>query len=530
MAKDLYWYNNAIIYALDIGVFKDSDNDGTGDFKGAIQKLDYLQDLGVNCIWLLPIYESSERDNGYDVEDYYNINRKFGDFDDFMEFKKEAEKRDMRIIMDLIVHHTSEDHPWFKLASHNKKSKYYKYYIWRQNPPAVQEETIFKGNTWKYSSFHGEYYYHKFYDFEPDLNVRNPEVINEIKEIIRFWSDFDVAGFRLDAATHLFDPFREEGEDRPGEVMEEFHKFITQIREDSFFLAEADVKESRIKEYVGEGNRMNLLFNFLLNNSLYLALVRQEAAPVVHCLKKTSQLPENVQWVNFIRNLDELDLERLPEDERKEVLQTFAPATRMQAYDRGIRRRFAPMMNGDVGRIKMVYNFLFALPGVPLVIYGDEIGMGDNLFYEDRIAVRTPMQWNSSKNAGFSDADEEDIPVKPVSEGIFSYHFVNVEEQQKDTHSLLHEIKKFTQMRKEQSRLFLEKFRIMPVSKREVLGLSYNDQLLIFINFSGKPLHLETKYDFSKYSVILEDHSYGIKNIDQSLTLQPYGYRWYAKS
>ncbi len=529
MDKDLFWYNNAIIYAIDIGAFKDGNGDGIGDFAGATQHLDYLHEMGINCIWLLPFFESPERDNGYDVEDYYSINDDFGTFDDFMIFKREAEKRDMRIIMDLVVHHTSDSHPWFKLASHNRNSKYYGYYIWNSNPPAVPEENVFKGKTWKYNSQNDEYYYHTFYDFEPNLNIKNPDVRKEIKEIIRYWLDFGVAGFRLDAATHLFDPFDGEQKKSPGEMMEEFHNFVTSIKEDAFFLAEADVKASKISRFIGEGNRMNMLYNFLLNNSLYLSLARGSAKPIIERLKSLPRLPLNVQWANFVRNLDELDLEQLDKDEREEVFSAFAPNQRMQVYGRGIRRRFAPMVSGNTECIKMVYNLIFALPGVPVIVYGDEIGMGDNLVYEGRSAVRTPMQWNSSVNGGFSDAPTEKIEIKPVSEGAFSYHFVNVEAEEKDVNSILNEIKKFIHVRKELSAMYVQKLNILDSKQEEIVALSYSDKLLIFINFSNKPLTVKTDYNFSEFSVLLEDSSYGLKNEDSTVTLRGYGYRWFKK-
>lgn len=529
MAHELFWYNNAIIYAVDIGVFMDGNHDGTGDFTGATSKLDYLHSLGVNCIWLLPFFESSEKDNGYDVEDYYGINRAFGNFDDFMKFKSEAEKRDMRIIMDLVVHHTSDNHPWFKLATRNKNSKYYNYYVWNSNPPAVPDENVFKGKTWRYNEHIDEYYHHKFYDFEPDLNIRNPEVRKEIKEIIRYWMDFGVAGFRLDAATHLFTPFANDENETPEQVMEDFHDFITSMKKDAFFLAEADVEPSKITQYIGEGNRMNMLFNFLLNNNLYLSLARGNAQPVIERLKSLPDLPQNVNWANFVRNLDELDLEQLTAEEREEVFQAFAPNKKMQVYERGIRRRFAPMLSGNVRRMKMVYNLIFALPGIPVIVYGDEIGMGDNLLYKGRVAVRTPMQWNASKNGGFSDAHSEKIHVNPINEGVFSYKCLNVETEENDPDSLLNAIKKFIHIRKDTSKMYVEKLKILEIEEKEVLGLSYSENLLIFINFSNTPLSVKTDFDFSNYKILLEDSSYGIKNENNEISLKGFGYRWYKK-
>ncbi|MFW6310161.1 MAG: hypothetical protein ACOC1D_03580, partial [Prolixibacteraceae bacterium] len=341
---------------------------------------------------------------------------------------------------------------------------------------------------------------------------------------------FGVAGFRLDAATHLFDPFKESEEETPEEMMEDFHKFLTSFKKDAFFLAEADVVPSKISEYIGEGNRMNMLFNFLLNNSLYLSLARNNAQPIIERLKSLPKLPRNVNWANFVRNLDELDLEQLDKSEREEVFQAFAPNLKMQVYERGIRRRFAAMMSGNIHRMKMVYNLLFALPGVPVIVYGDEIGMGDNLLHKGRTAVRTPMQWDNSENGGFSDAPAEKINIQPINEGVFSYHCLNVETEKKDPDSLLNAIKQFIHIRKEISKMYVEDLEIIAVDEKEVFSLSYTANLLIFINFSNQPQSITTKFDLSEYEPILEDSSYGLKEENNSLNLKGFGYRWFKKS
>lgn len=530
MGNDFLWYNNAIIYGLDISAFKDGNHDGTGDFRGAIEKLDYLQELGINAVWLLPFYQSDDRDNGYDVENYYSIHKQLGNFDDFMDFKREAEKHDIRLIVDLVVHHTSDTHPWFKLASHNKNSKYYHYYIWHQNPPVKPEENAFEGKTWKYNSSNNEYYHHKFYDFEPDLNIKNPEVRKEIKEIIRYWLDFGVSGFRLDAATFLFNHFKNDEKETPGQVMEDFQRFLVSIKKDAFFLAEADVDISKITDFTGQGNRMNMLLNFPLNSSLFLSLARGSARPIVERLKSLPDFPENVYWVNFVRNLDELSLGHLTKDEMEETFRLFAPDIKMQAYGRGIRRRLAPMLSGNIRWIKMVYNLLFSLPGIPLIVYGDEIGMGDNLVYKGRTSVRTPMQWNSGLNGGFSEAPAENIRIKPITEGIFSYHFINVEEEKNNPDSLLNEIKKFIRVRKNVLGPHIKNLKIIDLGNDELIGFSYGEeQMLFFTNFGSKPLSVKVNYDFSEYSTVLEDSSYGVENNPRILNIQGLGYRWFIK-
>lgn len=532
MTEELHWYNNAIIYALDIGSFKDGNGDGIGDFIGAKENADYFEELGINCIWLLPFFESQERDNGYDVDNYYSINRKFGTFDDFLDFKAEVEKRNIRLIIDLVVHHTSDNHPWFKLAVHNTNSKYYHYYKWNKTPPVITEENIFKGeenNTWEYCETNDQYYYHKFYSFQPDLNILNPDVQHEIKEIIRFWLGFGVSGFRLDAATHLFDEFEDSYEKSPGDFMEELHDFMISIKKDAFFLAEADVPKSRIKTFIGKGNRMNLLFNFLLNNKTFLALARGEPGPITEQLTSHQKLPSNVQWANFIRNLDELDLERLTKDEREEVFAAFAPRDNMKVFDRGIRRRIAPMVSGNINCNKMIFSLLFALPGIPVIVYGDEIGMGDNLVYKGRNAVRTPMQWDSSPNGGFSTAPAEQLQIKAIAEGIFSYHFTNVEDQKAHDSSLFSEISRFISLRKTLATLLLKHPRIVDTGVKEVMGLNYSNELFIFINFSPHPMEVRIDFNLDEYEDLMDDSSYHLKNRSDRLPLKTFGYRWLRK-
>jgi maltose alpha-D-glucosyltransferase/alpha-amylase len=312
-------------------------------------------------------------------------------------------------------------------------------------------------------------------------------------------------------------------------VMEEFHEFITSLKEDAFFLAEADVKPSKIKEYIGKGNRMSMLFNFLLNNSLFLAMAREKAAPIIERIKELPKLPDNVLWANFIRNLDELDLEQLTKEEREEVFTKFAPNPNMQAFGRGIRRRLAPMISANIKYNKMLYNLLFALPGIPVIVYGDEIGMGDNLVYKGRRALRTPMQWNTSINGGFLEAPPEDIDIKPVSEGIFSYHFTNVEGQKKDPDSLFNEMKNFIRVRKEMSSIFFKKIEIMDIKEEEILGLTYNDDMLVFINISSTPKIVEVDYDLSNYHTLIEDEPYGLNAGSNTLDLKDYGYRWFKR-
>ena len=526
------WYKNAIFYALDVQIFMDSDGNGIGDFKGATSKLDYLADLGVSAIWLLPFYLSPERDNGYDVIDHYIINPNAGTIADFIEFVEEAEKRNIHIVVDLIMNHTSDQHPWFQAARYNPDSIFHNYYIWRDSPPSQKEENIFVGtenSTWKYDDVAKKYFYHKFYSFQPDINISNKDVMQDFKHIMSYWLTFGISGYRLDAATHLFDEF---DHNKASKVMKDFNKHVQDIRKDAVLLAEADVEPEKMEHYIGKGDKMNMLFNFLMNNSIFLALARKSAKPVIDRLKEFPELPEKVQWLNFVRNLDELDLERLSEEEREEVFEAFAPHPSMRIYNRGIRRRISPMLEGNPGKLKMVYNLLFALPGAPMIVYGDEIGMGDNLLYDERTCVRTPMQWNSSKNGGFSDASPDKIPILPIDHGIYSYRITNVEQQQKDNDSILNKMKEFTRIRNNNHIIGEVTPKILKTDNDSVLGLKYSrkgEELLIFINLSDKPFILKGLLDITKYKEILNDSSYGIQQDESILSIGKYGFRWFSK-
>lgn len=530
------WYNNVVAYALDVGVFKDSDGDGIGDFKGATEKLDYLAQIGINCIWLLPFFYSPEKDNGYDIVDYFLVHPTAGTTDDFVEFLQEAEKRNMRVILDLVINHTSTEHPWFKAARNNKDSSYFNYYIWQKELPAEHEENVFKGTesgTWKYDEQVKQYYYHKYYHFEADLNIKNQQVRDEIKRIMEYWLSFGISGFRIDAATHLVDQYGPDDIDISTEdILKEFREFVTSLKKDAILLAEADVVPDQIKKYVGRGERVHMLFNFLLNNSLFLSLAREEATPLMDRLKTLPALPKDVHWVNFIRNLDELDLEQLEKHEREEVFKALAPNPQMQIYGRGIRRRIAPMLQGNVERLKMVFSLLFALPGTPLIAYGDEIGMGDNLAYRGRQAVRTPMQWSAAENGGFSSLIAHEIPIPPIDHDIFSYSFVNVEDQLKDSNSLLNKVKELISIRKEHKIIGQEKPDILNLQDPAILGLKYEkngEELLILINLSSEPKVVEMKTDLTKYTTVVEDGSYGILEKENNALLRAYGFRWFKK-
>ncbi len=441
------WYEKAVIYCLDIDTFADSDGDGCGDIRGLIGRLDYLARLGITCIWLNPIHPSPDRDDGYDVADFYNVDPRFGNLGDFAELLHQAGNLGIKVIIDLVVNHTSDQHPWFQDARSSPDSKYRDWYVWSEAAPADRHQgMVFPGEqaeTWSYDRTAKQWYYHRFYKFQPDLNITNPRVREEIKKICAFWLQLGVAGFRMDAAPFIIE---ETTPDNPNprkdlEFLTELRQHLQWRKGDSVLLAEANVEPDQLKVYFGDtggsSNRIHMLFDFMLNSRMMLALARRDPEPVIDALRDTPILPDGSQWATFLRNHDEIDLSRLTADQRDLVFQQFGPDENMQLYGRGIRRRLAPMLGGDRRRIELAYSLQFTLRGTPVIRYGEEIGMGDDLSLHGRDAIRTPMQWNLTKNAGFSRADEGALIRPVVSAGEYAYEKVNVTRQRRDPRSLL---------------------------------------------------------------------------------------------
>jgi maltose alpha-D-glucosyltransferase/alpha-amylase len=450
------WHKNETIYSVDVETFYDSDGDGVGDFQGLIDRLGYLSRLGVSCLWLLPFYETPNLDNGYDVADYYQVDSRLGNMGDFVEFTHEARARGIRVIVDLVVNHTSDQHPWFQAARRDPDSPYRDYYVWTDEPAAAPDkETFFPGeeeDVWAYDEVAEAYYYHRFYRFQPDLNLRNPDVREEIRKILGFWLELGVSGFRVDAATLMID---QKGTlpplDDPHSVLKEMKSFVRSRRGDAILLAEADDAPDELDEYFGDdGDEMDLLLNFVLNAHLTPALAREEAEPLVSGLERLPDVSETPgQWANFLRNHDELNVGRLSDAARAEVFETFGPDERMRIYGRGLRRRLAPMLGGDPERIELAYSLLFALPGTPVIVSGDEIGMGEDLSLPGRNAVRTPLHWSDDPNAGFSSGDPDSLVRSVIAEGPFGYEHVNVAAQRADQDSLLDWMERLIGTRKE---------------------------------------------------------------------------------
>lgn len=449
-----HWYKNAVIYSLDVETYMDSNGDGIGDFTGLSRCLDYLSNLGVTCLWLLPFYPSPNRDNGYDVKDYYAIDDRLGNLGTFSEFLEEAEVRNIRVLADLVVNHTSIEHPWFREARKSKDSPYRDYYIWADNPPEDGESKVIFGEqqegNWEYDEAAGGYYYHTFYKFQADLNLTNSRVQEEIQRIVRFWLRLGLSGFRMDAVTHML---RDKGsvgfEGDPHDFLRDLRAFVEEQRSDAILLAEVDVEPERYQHFFGDGDQMHLLLNFYLDNYLFLALAREEAAPIEHALERLPPVQREEQYANFLRNHDELDLERLSDEEREEVFKRFAPDENMRIFGRGVRRRLPPMLGGDRQRLELAYSLMFSLPGTPVLRYGQEIGMGEDLTLEGRDAVRTLMQWSATPNGGFSTAPQDKLIRPIIREGDYGYERVNVNDQRRRPDSLLNWVERLINTRKE---------------------------------------------------------------------------------
>lgn len=450
-----HWYQNAIIYSLDVETFYDSDNDGIGDFQGLIDKLDYLAALGITCIWLIPFFPSPNRDNGYDVKDYYNIDDRLGCLGDFSQLMDKANVYGIKIIIDLVVNHTSIEHPWFREARKNRDSKYRNFYVWSDKPVKFERTDLtFIGEEdtmWTYDDEAGQYYLHRFYKEQPDLNIMNPDVRDEVIKIMGFWLSLGVSGFRVDAAAIIVEPYGMQNVDKKDleKFFEEMRSFLAARKTDAILLAEANVNPGEVTVYMKGETRMHMLFNFYINQHLFLALARQNITPLQEALSKLPALTPSEQWLNFLRHHDELALQKLKENEKHEVFEVFGPDPHMQIYERGIRRRLAPMLNGDIHLLKFCYSILFSLPGVPLIRYGDEIGMGDDLSFQGRDSVRTPMQWNTEENGGFSKAKHGSIIKKMIDKGEYDYKKVNVLDAQGDNNSLLNWIERLISIRKQ---------------------------------------------------------------------------------
>ena len=520
MINDL-WYKNAVVYCLSVGTYLDSDGDGIGDFRGLMGRLDYLQGLGVTAIWLMPFQPSPGRDDGYDVADYYGVNPHFGTLGDFVEFTQGCKQRGLRVLIDLVVNHTSDQHPWFQEARRDPDSKYRDWYVWsKKKPKNAASGVVFPGvqkTTWTRDDVAKEYYFHRFYDFQPDLNTANPEVQAEILKIMGFWLQLGVSGFRMDAVPFVIAAkgatVTKPKEDY--EMLRTFSQFLGWREGNAIILGEANVLPSTDMHYFGSaGERIQMVFNFEVNQHLFLALATSDCRKLKKAMMETKRRPATAQWGQFLRNHDELDLGRLEEKERQAVFAAFGPEKEMQLYDRGIRRRLAPMLEGDRRRLELAYSLMMTLPGTPVVRYGDEIGMGDNLKLPERNCARTPMQWSTEPNAGFTKSNKPVMPV--ISAGPYGFEHVNVAAQRRDPNSLMNWMERIIRMRKETPEIGWGDFSFISAQATDILIMRYEwrDNSVIFVH-NLSPLPREVSFSVgtgqeqacSLINLLSDDHS-----------------------
>jgi maltose alpha-D-glucosyltransferase/alpha-amylase len=534
------WYRNGVIYSVDISMFQDSNADGTGDLRGLMGRLDYLSRLGVDTVWLSPFHPSPRRDGGYDVTDYYGVDPRFGTLGDFAELLDHADERGMRVMIDLVLNHTSDEHPWFQSARTGPHSPYRNWYVWSDEEPADRWlGAVFPGaedETWSWDEEARGWYRHRFYRFQPDLNTANPRVRNEILKIVSFWLRLGVAGFRIDAAPFLIERRGLDGRKHYDyTLLRQIRETVSWERRGAVLLAEANVPDESLLEYFGvadgQSSRMMMLFGFRLNQALMLALARQDADPVRQTLKALPLVPGEGQWATFLRNHDEVDLGNLAREDREEVFQAFGPDADMQVYGRGIRRRMASMLGGDRRRLEMAYSLLLTMPGTPVIRYGDEIGMGEDLSLPERQSIRTPMQWSDTANAGFSTAAPEALVAPVISGGMYGYEWINVLGQRRDPMSMLTWFERMLHTRRECEEISVGEHELIDVGEPSVLAhrtSSPHGTMLFVHNLSNRAHHISIQPrpgDKQPLSVAA-DGEYDDEVDLHGLDVKGYGYRW----
>ncbi|MCO6418153.1 maltose alpha-D-glucosyltransferase [Siccirubricoccus sp. KC 17139] len=541
LPRNPHWYRDAVIYQLHVKSFFDANDDGIGDFPGLLQKLDYIAELGVDTLWLLPFYPSPLRDDGYDIADYRGVNPSYGTLQDVRRFVREAHARGLRVITELVVNHTSDQHPWFQRARTAKPgSSHRNYYVWSDDDQKYPETRIIfldtEKSNWTWDPVAGAYFWHRFYSHQPDLNFDNPRVLSEILNVMRFWLDIGVDGLRLDAVPYLV-----EREGTNNENLPETHAILKTIRakldqgfQDRMLLAEANQWPEDTQQYFGQGDECHMAFHFPLMPRMYMAIAQEDRFPVTDILRQTPDIPEGCQWAIFLRNHDELTLEMVTDRERDYLWNTYA-ADRRARLNLGIRRRLAPLLQRDRRRIELMNGLLLSMPGTPVIYYGDEIGMGDNIFLRDRDGVRTPMQWSPDRNGGFSKADPAALVLPPLQDALYGFPAVNVESQARDPHSLLNWMRRMLSVRKRSQAFGRGEMRLLYPANRKVLAYvrEYEgDSILCVFNLSRSAQAVELDLSASAGSVPVEmlggTAFPPIGQLPYLLTLPPYGFYWFA--
>ncbi|CAH1654036.1 MULTISPECIES: maltose alpha-D-glucosyltransferase [unclassified Chelatococcus] len=540
LPADPQWYKDAIIYQLHIKSFFDSNNDGVGDFPGLIDKLDYIAGLGVTAIWLLPFYPSPRRDDGYDIAAYRDVHTDYGVMADVKRFIDEAHARGLRVITELVINHTSDQHPWFQKARHAKPgSAARNFYVWSDNDQAYADTRIIfldtEKSNWTWDPVAGAYYWHRFYSHQPDLNFDNPQVVRAVLSVMRFWLDLGVDGLRLDAVPYLV-----EREGTINENLPETHAVLKRIRAeldanypDRMLLAEANQWPEDTQQYFGDGDECHMAFHFPLMPRMYMSIAREDRFPITDILRQTPDIPENCQWAIFLRNHDELTLEMVTDSERDYLWQVYA-SDRRARINLGIRRRLAPLLERDRRRIELMNALLQSMPGTPVIYYGDEIGMGDNIHLGDRDGVRTPMQWSADRNGGFSRADPEQLVLPPIMDTLYGFEAINVEAQNRDPHSLLNWMRRMLATRRKHAAFGRGTLRFLYPRNRKILAYlrEYQDETILCVaNLSRSPqaVELDLSAFVGRIPVEMTADSVfpPIGQLTYLLTLPPFGFYWF---
>jgi maltose alpha-D-glucosyltransferase/alpha-amylase len=541
--NDPLWYKDAIVYELHIKAFFDANDDGVGDFAGLIAKLDYLEELGVNTIWLLPFYPSPMRDDGYDIADYHNVHPMYGEREDVKRLIEELHRREMRVITELVINHTSDQHPWFQAARGAPAGSAKRdFYVWSDSKLKYKDARIIftdsEESNWTWDDAAQAYYWHRFFSHQPDLNFDNPEVVNAVIHAMRFWLDMGVDGLRLDAIPYLIE--RDGGN---CENLAETHAVIKQMRavvdahyQGRMFLAEANQWPEDVLEYFGDGDECHMAYHFPLMPRMYMALAQEDRFPMIDILNQTPPIPENCQWALFLRNHDELTLEMVTDRERDYMYKVYATDPRMRV-NVGIRRRLAPLLDNDLDKVKLLNFLLMTLPGTPILYYGDEIGMGDNFYLGDRNGVRTPMQWSPDRNAGFSRADPQRLYLPPIMDPVHGYQAVNVEAQARHPSSLLNWMRRLIAVRRGNPAFGRGALKLLAPGNRKVFAYlrQYREQILLCVanlSHSPQPVELDLREHSGRVPVELTSHTPfpPVGELPYLLTLPRYGYYWFELS
>jgi maltose alpha-D-glucosyltransferase/alpha-amylase len=539
LEREPLWFKTAVFYEIHVRGFFDANGDGSGDLRGIVEKLDYLQWLGIDCIWLLPMYASPLRDGGYDISDYFAIHPDYGTVEDFREFVDAAHQRGLRVIADLVVNHTSSEHAWFEESRSDASSEKRDWYVWSDTDERYRDARVIfvdtESSNWTWDQHASSYYWHRFFGHQPDLNYDNPEVQEAMLNVLRFWLDLGIDGFRLDAVPYLY-----EREGTSCENLPETHEYLKRLRReidarypDRVLLAEANQWPEDVVAYFGDGDECHMCFHFPVMPRMFMAARREEAKPILEILDRTPPIPENCQWGLFLRNHDELTLEMVTDEERDYMYAEYAKDPRMR-LNLGIRRRLAPLLDNGRDDIELLHAILFSLPGSPVLYYGDEIGMGDNVYLGDRDGVRTPMQWTMDRNGGFSRADFAQLYLPPLMDPVYGYQAINVDAALRTPTSFLRWLQRFIALRKEHPVFGVGTYEPLEPDNPRIFAhvRRYEEDIVLCVHNLARSAQA-VELDLSRFAGMVPEEMLGrsrfpaIGELPYLLTLGPRGFFWF---